>query len=241
MRNMRSIGIDLAPHVERGLLTFHAARPTSLGLETHLAVMYKLVRDLDPAVGVVDPISNFLSVGTYEEVRVMLMRLVDFLKSRSVTGLFTSLNHGNQANEHTVVGISSLIDTWLLLRDVESSGERNRVLHLLKSRGMAHSNQVREFLITSDGLELVPTYVGAEGVLSGLEREQEIERRRRDLDRRRQEVEQQIAALRMALDGQEAELDLAIRELQGQEAQLGLDRDAMARSRWTTTNGGKDT
>src|SRR5262249_41257822 len=146
---------------------FQITRPTVQGLEMHLATMHKVIRDFQPKVVIVDPITNFISVGTHADIRSMLMRLVDFLKANQMTGLFTSLTHGGSVTEHTDVAISSLIDTWLLLRDVELTGERNRLLYVLKSRGMAHSNQVREFLISSRGIELVDVYTGAEGVLTG--------------------------------------------------------------------------
>jgi circadian clock protein KaiC len=251
VRNMRSIGIDLDPHVRKGLLRFRAERPTLYGLETHLATMYKFIRDFRPHAVVVDPITNFIAVGTHQEIKAMLMRLADFLKANRITSLFTSLTHGNTVIEKTDVGISSLIDSWLLLRDTELNGERNRVLYLLKSRGMAHSNQVREFLITDRGIDLVDVYTGAEGVLTGsarlaqeareraaaLLRVQEIQRKQRDLERKRQAVEAQITALRCGLAAEEEELQLAIAQAQAREDQLELDRKKMTRSRRADYNG----
>ncbi len=252
IRNMGSIGINLEPHVRQGLLQFRAARPTMQGLEAHLATMYRFIRVFRPSVVVVDPITNFLSVGTTEEAKAMLMRLVDFLKANRITGLFTSLTHGNHALEQTDVGLSSLIDTWLLLRDVELNGERNRVLHLLKSRGMSHSNQVREFLITGRGIDIVDVYTGPEGVLTGSARlaqeareraaaelrEHEILQKQWQLDRRRQAVEAQIAALRADLAAEEAEMQRGISESRGREAQLAKDRTEMGRSRQVDRDGG---
>jgi circadian clock protein KaiC len=253
VRNMRSIGIDLEPHIAQGLLQFRAARPTLHGLETHLATMYKLVRDFQPQAVVVDPINNFIAVGTFEELKSMLMRLVDFLKANQVTCVFTSLTHGGPSTERTDVAISSLIDTWLLLRDLEVSGERNRVLYLLKSRGMAHSQQVREFLITDRGIDLVDVYTGSEGVLTGsarlaqeareraatLLREQDIQRKQRDLDRKRQAVEAQVIALRASLETEQEELETAIAQAQGREEQLERNRLDMASSRQADSNGAK--
>lgn len=253
VRNMRSIGIDLEPHVQGGLLQFRAARPTLHGLETHLAIMYKSIRDFQPQVVVVDPINNFIAVGTHVEIKSMLMRLVDFLKASHITGLFTSLTHGDNAIEMTEVSISSLIDTWLLLRDLEVNGERNRVLYLLKSRGMAHSNQVREFLLTDRGIDLLDVYSGSEGVLTGsgrlaqeakeraatLLREQDIQRKQRELDRKRQAVEAQIAALRCGLAADEEELQLALAQARGREDKLEQNRLDMARSRRADPNGAK--
>jgi circadian clock protein KaiC len=251
MRNMRSIGIDLAPHVERGLLQFRTARPTSQGLETHLAMIYRVVRDYQPHAVVVDPITNFISVGSYDEIKAMLMRLIDFLKHKQISGLFTSLTHGDRAVEHTDVGISSLIDSWLLLRDMDVNGERNRVLYLLKSRGMAHSNQVREFLITGNGIQLVDVYTGPDGVLTGSARlaqeakeraaarlrEQEIERKQRELDRKRQAVEMQVAALQSGLAADEEELERILSQARDQEEQRRRDRAEMIRSRKADSNG----
>jgi circadian clock protein KaiC len=253
LRNMRSIGIDLEPHVQNGLLQFRAARPTLHGLETHLATMYKSIRDFMPQAVVIDPITNFISVGTLVEVKSMLMRLVDYLKSMQTTGLFVNLSHGNINTEQTDIGLSSLIDTWLLLRDTELNGERNRVLYLLKSRGMAHSNQVREFLITSQGIDLVDVYTGAEGVLTGsarlaqeakeqaeaLRRKQEVQRKERELERKRQAVEAQIAALQLGLEADEDELARTLAEARAHEERLEWERTAMAHSRKADPNGEK--
>ncbi len=250
IRNMRSIGIDLEPYVRSGLLQFRIARPTSHGLETHLATMYKTIRDFTPQVVVVDPITNFISVGSSVEIQAMLMRLVDFLKIKEVTAFFTSLNHGNGSPEQTDVGVSSLIDTWLLLGDTEVNGERNRVMHLLKSRGMGHSNQVREFLITKHGIDLVRVYTGSEGVLTGsariaqeakerasaLLREQEIQLKQRELERKREATEAQIAALRLTLQSQEEELELELSLARSREDRVHLDRVEMSRSRVTHQN-----
>jgi len=154
MRNMRSIGIDLAPWIKKGLLRIEASRPTLFGLEMHLVHIHKLVKEFDPKAVIIDPISNFTSSGSLEQAEAMLMRLIDFLKARGVTTLFVSLTGGGQALERTETGISSLIDTWVLLRDTEVGSERRRRLHVLKSRGMPHSNEVREFLITPKGITL---------------------------------------------------------------------------------------
>ncbi|MDC0669357.1 circadian clock protein KaiC [Nannocystis radixulma] len=245
LRNMRSIGLDLAPWLENGLLSFVSTRPTFHGLEMHLATMYKHIRDLDPRVVVIDPISNFVSVGTALEAQSMLLRLVDFLKSRQTTAVFVSLISGAAATEATDQNISSLIDTWVLLRDVELGGERNRGLHVLKSRGTAHSNQVREFVLTSHGIELRDVYVGPEGVLTGSMRlaqeakEREaaetrrlaIARKRREIDRKRLALEAQIAALRAEADTEETELELLLGAEEAIERRLLSDRAGMARSR----------
>jgi circadian clock protein KaiC len=154
VRNMRSIGIDLEPWIRQGLLEFHASRPTLNSLERHLVTMHKTIRDFQPRVIVVDPVTNFVSVGSSDEVSSMLIRLIDFLKTRQVTSLFTSLTRGGQDLELTDAGVSSLMDAWLLVREVEANGERSRVLQVIKSRGMAHSNQLRKFLLTDRGVRL---------------------------------------------------------------------------------------
>ncbi len=245
IRNMRSIGIDLEAHEKADLLYFHAARPFTHGLEMHLAQMYRTIRDISPGVVAVDPVTNFFSVGTGEDIKSMLVRLVDFLKHQGVTALFTNLNHRFDNFEHSDVGVSSLIDTWLHLRNVELNGERNRVLYLHKSRGMAHSNQIREFLITDRGIDLQDVYAGLEGVLTGsaraaqeareraaeLERGQEIERKQAQLERKRATVEAQIAALRGELDSDVRELERAIEIARTSKSRLAEDQREMARRR----------
>ncbi len=245
IRNMRSIGLDLKAWSKKGLLRFHATRPSAYGLEMHLAMLHKLVNEFQPRVVIVDPITTFLGAGTPVEAESMLMRLIDFLKSQRITALFTTLTHGGTPLEGSEVGISSLIDTWLLLRDIELGGERNRGLYILKSRGMAHSNQVREFLLTDHGVELKDVYVGPEGVLTGsmrvaqeareeaatLNRQQEIERRQRELERKRHALEAQIAAQRAQFEAEEDELKRFIAQEQAVADRLPEGREEMGRSR----------
>jgi circadian clock protein KaiC len=245
MRNMRSIGIDLEPWLRKGLLQFHAVRPTFYGLETHLATIHQLISEFRPRVVIFDPITNLNSVGGLSEVKNMLMRLVDVLKTRQITALLTSLTGGNDHTEQTDVGVSSIVDTWLLLRDIELNGERNRGLFVLKSRGMAHSNQIREFLLTKQGIELKEVYLGPEGVLTGsarvaqeaaeqlavLANRQEVERRQLDLERKRAALEVQIAALRVEFTAEENELEkILLQETRLQEKRLEA-RKEMAHSR----------
>src|SRR3954463_6896011 len=196
---MRSIGIDLEPWVDKGLLQFQAARPTYGGIEHHLLVTHKCVSRFKPSVVVVDPITNLLMVSTLSEVRSMLTRMVDFLKTQEITAIFTSLTAGGGTLEASEADVSSLMDTWLLLRTVEAGGELNRALYVLKSRGMGHSNQIREFLLTDDGLRLLDVYLGPDGVLTGsarltqegrekaatTSRQQQLESRGRELERKR--------------------------------------------------------
>ena len=165
IRNMRSIGFDLGRWVKKGLLHFHASRPTTFGLEMHLAKIHKVIQDFDPRNVVLDPVTALLHSGSTAETKSMLLRLVDFLKTSGITALMTTLTSGSGALEQTEVNISSLVDTWLLLRDLESGGERNRGLYILKARGIAHSNQIREFVLTGHGAELREVYLGDAGCL----------------------------------------------------------------------------
>jgi circadian clock protein KaiC len=224
LRNMRSIGLDLEPWVKKGLLRFQVARPTMNGLEMHLASIHKQVEAFQPQLVIVDPITSFISSGTRAEASSMMMRLVDYLKSRQITAVLTNLNRAGSVLEQTEVEISSLIDTWLLLRDIELNGERNRGLYILKSRGMSHSNQIREFLLTDHGIQLTEVYLGPEGVLTGsarlaqeakeqataVDRSLEIERKRGVLERRQQAFETQIAVLQLQFqtDKEEMERDI---------------------------------
>jgi circadian clock protein KaiC len=246
IRNMHSVGIDLQKWVDKKLLRFSARRPSLFGLETHLATMYRDVTDFDPTAVVIDPMSALLNAGSSGDVHSMILRLVDFLKARGVTALFTNLGVSSESVT-TEIQISSLMDTWLLLYNRESNGEHNRQLYLLKSRGMAHSNQVREFILSSDGIKLRQAYIGPEGVLTGsarlaqeardkaavLVREQDMERRNRELERRRREIVAQIESLQAQLASEEAEATLLNREGAAREDQLGADRVAMGVSRKT--------
>jgi circadian clock protein KaiC len=244
LRNMRSIGIDLRGPMEDGLLRFVAGRPTATGLETHLAIMHREVRGFDPRIVVLDPISNLGEAGTFGDASALLVRMLDFLKMRQVTGLFTALI-GGDVRETPGLGVSSVIDTCLLLRDIELGGERNRTLQVLKARGLAHSNQIREFLLTAKGVELREAYVGESGVLTGsmrlaeeareraraLERQREVETRVRSFERKRRALEGQIAALQAELDDDKQ----ALRHYMSDESERNegerRDRWQMARSR----------
>lgn len=208
IRNMRSVGLDLRQWVDAGLMQFHCHRPSLLGLEAHLFLMQKAVSDFDPTAVVMDPISDLFRIGSAMDVSAMLTRQLDFLKSRGVTVLVTSLS-SDTGSSQTDLRLTSLVDTWILVKTIEGNGEYNRLLHVLKSRGMAHSNQIREFLLTSHGIELTDVYVGPQGVLTGsarqaqeacesvdgVTRREEAEQRRVSLERRRESVEAQTAKL----------------------------------------------
>jgi circadian clock protein KaiC len=245
IRNMRSINIDLEPWVKSDLLRLHAARSSLYGLEMHLAILHKLVHDFEPRVVVIDPISNLAQAGSRREASEMLTRMIDFLKSRGITALLTSLNSGRETLETSDADTSSLADTWLLLRDLELAGERNRAMYVLKSRGMSHSNQIREFVLSDQGIELADVYLGADCVLTGsarlsqeareraeaLLREQEIQGKQRELDRKREALEARITALRKEFEAEEEEARRAIGQERAREEALGLDRGRMGVSR----------
>jgi circadian clock protein KaiC len=245
IRNMRSIGIDMQPWVKKGLLLIQAKRPTFAGLETHLAMKHKVISSFKPQVVILDPLNSFVIGGNEIGVQSMFLRLLDFLKTSQITGLFTNLTPSSGAPEHSDVSISSLIDTWLVLRAIDSGGERNRGLSILKSRGMAHSNQIREYLLTDHGVELRDVYVGASGVLTGSARltqeaqdqalqmlhKQEIERRQLELKSQHRAVEAQIVALRAGFEVQKNESLRITGQEKAQSAQLAQGRLDMGLSR----------
>jgi len=207
---MRSIGLDLAPWIRKGMLRIEASRPTAHGLEMHLTRLHRTVREFEPGLVVVDPITNFLKAGTSSQAESLLTRLIDFLKAKQITALLTSLTHGPAPREQSEVEISSIIDAWILLANIDTGSERNRALYVLKARGIGHSNQIREFVLNDRGIELKDVYIGPGGMLTGssrlvqeareraesLVRSQEIEVMERALERKRMAMEAQIQALR---------------------------------------------
>ena len=235
-RNMRSIGIDLEPWVKKGLLRFHATRSSMYGLEMHLATFHKLVGDFKPNVFVLDPINSLGAQTNGSDGSAMLTRLIDFLKMRGITSMLTSMTTAGDVLESSEAEISSLVDTWLLLRDIELNGERNRAMYVLKSRGMSHSNQLREFMLTDEGIDLTDVYLGPEGVLTGsarqaqearekaeaLLRQQAIEGKQRELDRKQEAMEARVIALRKEF---EAEAEEAKRMLASENAREEVTRE----------------
>jgi len=244
-RNMKSVGIDLEPWVKRGLLFQESWRPTQYGLEMHLLRIHKLIETIQPSVVIIDPITNLITGTGEREVHSMLMRLMDFLKGKLITSVFVSLTEGGDSQEKTNVGISSLTDTWIMLRDTELNGERNRCLYVLKSRGMAHSNQVQEFTMSKQGLKLVPAYIGTGGVLTGSSRlaqeakeraaalaeEQEKQRRQEQMNLRRLNLQAQIAALQAELAAAEKQIEVVVQDDEIREQQIKQDRAEIAKSR----------
>jgi len=249
VRNMRSIGINLEPWVIKGLLQFHATRPTLYGLEAHLTTIIKLINKFEPDIIILDPINAFVIGDNQIDVKTMLLRLVDFLKMKRITAFFTSLTSSSDNIEITDVYISSLIDTWLLLRDIEIGGERNKGLYVLKSRGMAHSNQIREFRLTNHGIELLDVYVGPEGVLTGsarlsqqakddreqLLRLQEIRHKQIEIERKRKAMEAQIELLRSKFEAEESEARMSIDNEKARNEHFKQDQKKMATSRQADT------
>ncbi len=245
IRNMRSIGLNLEPWIKRDLLRFYASRPGAFGLEKHLVTIHDLTADFQPKVVVVDPITNFASTGTHSEVKSMVTRLMDMFKERQITAMFTSLTSGDSVPEQSEVGVSLQMDAWLLLRNLECNGERNRGLYVLKSRGMAHSNQIREFLLTDHGVQLRDVYVGSSGLLTGsardaqeakeraeaVERKQQSQRKSLKLKQERQLLEAQIAKMRSDFEVEEQSLLRGAHEVELQEKQFVLDRKEMGRVR----------
>lgn len=245
IRNMRSIGVDLEPWVRRDLLRIYASRPGTYGLEKHLVTIHDMITVFGPGVVVIDPITNFASAGTYSEVKSMVTRLIDIFKVREITAMFTSLTNGESASEASEIGVSSLMDAWLLLRNLESNGERNRGLYVLKARGLAHSNQIREFVMTDRGVQLLDVYVGPSGLLTGSarvaqaarERAESEERRERqqrkiyELKSKRQQLEAQIERMRADFAVEEKSLTRDLESMEGRERQFVFDRAEMGRTR----------
>jgi circadian clock protein KaiC len=243
VRNMRSVGIDLKRHLDSGMLCFEAARPSLYGFEMHLARMNRDIDQFQPAVIVVDPISAFRGPST--EIHSTLVRLADICKTKGITALFTSLSSAGELMDDSERSVSSLMDTWISLQDLEANGERNRVLYLLKSRGMNHSNQLREYRLTNHGIALVEAYVGPDGVLTGaarqaqeareresaIARQQTTERRRREVARKRAALERQIAEMRAEIEAESDEVTKLIEQEDAREAAVQTDRTAMAVSR----------
>ena len=226
IRNMHSIGVDLQQYVDKGLLKFFASRPTLYGLEMHLVAMYKMIKQFQPEAVILDPITNLITIGSVSEVKAMLIRLIDFLQEEQITVIFTALTLNTIISDQTDEGVSSLVDAWLLVRDIEYNGERNRGMYIMKSRGMKHSNQVREFVITDKGLDLIDVYLGPDGILTGSAREAQViheqtgevlrdyatGRKDREILRKRKVLEAKISSLQTEFESIEEELNKTYQE-----------------------------
>jgi circadian clock protein KaiC len=249
-RNMRSVNIELERWVSSGRLHFHASRPTAYGFESHLTELHRLVKQFRPKVIVLDPITDLAAAGSASETKNMLTRAIDYLKSQGITAFFTSLTDDAADAERSEVGISSLIDTWIVLRNLESNGERNRGLHVLKARGIAHSNQIREFRLSKRGIELLPVFIGRGGVMTGTARrtQEAVERSKdqrraqtrrrmqRNLEHKRRTLEAQIAALTAAFESEAEELAREITEAEEDERGVKSDTAVRARMRGSRHN-----
>jgi circadian clock protein KaiC len=247
MRNMSSIGLDLRRWVDCGLLRLWAVRPTAYGLEEHLVQLRQLLDESDPTVAVIDAMGGLSHVGQATSVTSAVARQIDLIKGRGITAMLTSLNHSDDREAgSSSMAVSSLVDTWLLLRNTEFNGERNRLLFVIKNRGSAHSNQVREFVLTDGGAQLLDAYVGPHGVLTGSARMAQlageaaaaeaarvlVERRRHSAARRTAQVERQIAGLREELADEALQLDQIAAEDRGIATGRRAAQDAMATHRW---------
>jgi circadian clock protein KaiC len=245
MRNMLSIGIDLKADVDKGLLEMHAARPTLYGLEMHLVAIHKKIKKFKPRTVILDPITNLVTIGSVSEVKSMLIRLIDFLQEEQITVLFTALTLNNTITEQTDEGVSSLVDAWLQVRDIEANGERNRGLYIMKSRGMKHSNQVREFVITDDGLDLLDVYLGPDGVLTGSAREAQklnevasevlrthaVGRKDVEIQRKRKVLEAKISSLQEEFESVQDELNKSYIEADLKKEVMEKTRRQLVQSR----------
>ena len=245
IRNMKSINIDLKKHIDAGLLQIQASRPTLYGLESHLVAIHKMVKQFKPRMVILDPITNLVSVASLSEVKSMLMRLLDFLQNEDITVLFTALVYDRENSVQTDEGISSIVDAWVQVRDIENNGERNRGIYIMKSRGMSHSKQVREFVITNNGLELVDVYLGPEGILIGSARQaQELQeatgvemrthaasRKDRELERKKLVLEAKIASLKEEFESMRDEMNKTFIEEQLKKEIMNRNRDQLTKNR----------
>lgn len=242
MRNMKSIGINLQEHVDACLLEFHSSRPTLYGLEMHLVFIHKQIKRFKPQTVILDPITNLITVGSIGEVKSILIRLIDFLQVEGITVLFTALTLTKVVNEQTDEGVSSLVDAWLLVKDIELNGERNRGIYIMKSRGMKHSNQVREFVITDGGVDLLDVYLGTNGVLTGSAREAQqlseatgIELRTHALSRKDREIERKRAVLDAKIASLQEEFESVQDELNKSHLEEELRKQIMEKARMELT------
>ncbi len=245
LRNMRSVNLDLFTYQQSGLLEIQALRPTTYSLELHLVHIHRWVLLFQPTTIIFDPMSNLILTGTLLQARSFFMRLIDYLKSRQITVLMTNLVRDGSPLEHTEIGISSLMDTWLDVRAVEGNGERNRLLQVVKSRGMGHSNQMREFQLTDAGIELFDVYLGQNQVLTGtarvaqetidqqlrLQRQQQRIQQQRELEKQQKVIQDQIATLQLQLEASSIELKYLLQEGDRYEMERVQTEQTIARLR----------
>ena len=245
IRNMSSVGLNLEQWVKKGLLVIESRRTTQCGLDMHLVLAQNLIAGHAPKVVILDPVTSFLDIANSSDVKRIVMKFVDHMKSHGITTMFGSFTPSGLPSEVSVVNISSLIDSWILLRDLENNGERNRGVYILKSRGMNHSNQVREFLISDHGVEICDVYIGTGGVATGgarlnmlaqekalgIKLQEEIELRQFDLENKRNVLDSKIAAMRAEFAAQEASNLKMIAQDKNRRTQVSADRTAMGKVR----------
>lgn len=253
IRNMHSLGLKLQQHISAGLLTIHSSRPTIYGLEMHLVSIHKMIKQFRPRTVILDPITNLITVGSLGDVKSLLIRLIDFLQAEGITVMFTALNSNKITQDQTDEGVSSLVDAWISVQDIEAIGERNRGLYIMKSRGMKHSNQVREFVMTDKGIELIEVYLGPDGILTGSAREaQELNevagiemrtyalgRKNREIDRKRKVLEAKISSLQEEFGSIQEELNKSYLEEDLRKEILEKNRLQLSKKRSNPTPNGK--
>jgi circadian clock protein KaiC len=253
IRNMKSIGMNLQEHIDNGFLKINASRPTLYGLEMHLVSIYKKIIEFKPKVVIIDPITNLVTIGQLREVKATLIRLIDFLQKEQITVMFTALTLNTAIGEQTDEGVSSMVDAWIQVKELELNGERNRGMYIIKSRGMGHSNQVREFVINNNGLELVDVFLGPDGILTGSAREAQqlnevtgevirshaLSRKDREIERKRMVLEARIASLREEFESVQEELNKAYIEEDLKKEVMEKNKKQLIEKRLNTSGNGK--
>jgi circadian clock protein KaiC len=253
IRNMKSIGMNLQEHIDNGFLKINASRPTLYGLEMHLVSIYKKIIEFKPKVVIIDPITNLVTIGQLRDVKATLIRLIDFLQKEQITVMFTALTLNTAIGEQTDEGVSSMVDAWIQVKELELNGERNRGMYIIKSRGMGHSNQVREFVINNNGLELVDVFLGPDGILTGSAREAQqlnevtgevirshaLSRKDREIERKRMVLEARIASLREEFESVQEELNKAYIEEDLKKEVMEKNKKQLIEKRLNTSGNGK--
>jgi circadian clock protein KaiC len=253
IRNMQSIGMNLQDHIDKGFLKIYSSRPTLYGLEMHLVSMYKKIIEFKPKVVIIDPITNLVTIGQLRDVKATLIRLIDFLQKEQITVLFTALTLNTAIGEQTDEGVSSMVDAWIQVKELELNGERNRGMYIMKSRGMSHSNQVREFVIENTGLDLVDVYLGPDGILTGSAREAQqlnevtgqvirshaLSRKDREIERKRLILESRIATLKEEFESIQEELNKSYVEEELKKELMKKNKKQIIEKRLNSSGNGK--
>ena len=246
LRNMKSINMDLEPYVKKGLLKFYASRPTIYGLEMHLVVFYKMIKEFKPSAVILDPITNLITVGDQNEVKSILIRLLDFLQQEQITVMFTALSQTSNPTGNQEESISSLVDVWIAVQDIELNGERNRGIYVLKSRGMKCSNQVREFKITDEGIKVLEVVIGPDGIIIGsardayeLEMAKEEVLRKNAVARKNKEIDRKKTILDNKIKSLTSKFEMDKENLNSQEKEDQLAKEVTEKNRKEMMKGRK--